>query len=359
MGAISVNPGPYLTSFLGWTFLPSLATTIIQRTYFRVTNQPFVGNSPPVQRQRRNIYVFVVAAYLSYCVYASYMAIVGDMDPLEGKLGIYSVLGVEPDIEEKGLKTVFRRLSVKHHPDKVNGSVADAEEAWIRLKTGYDVVINPVLRFGYDRLGSVVIKWLRNSGDDLSKAGLATVREVVYKGVRKSLVYYAVSVFFSEVLAFFKVANVGRMWKSYIMVCGLVAELWIMTRSTKGTLILGLLPFQVIKLLRRLSILVLIAINQLTPQFQGPTRTVEAEMTRLAALVDQAAEIVDKQISVERAPFVDDMAGLKNKLQHAVVENNILNDLEVADAMNQFRGIAEARVREEIKKCDSLPSHSL
>jgi hypothetical protein len=326
-----------LLPFLGWFFIPNWITSLIHRAYYKAQRRPYNTNSPFVLRQRRNIYVAVIVAYLVYSVYQAYASVSNDPDPLEGGSGIYSLLGVSPNVDAKTLKAVFRRLTVKYHPDKVgSGSSSQAaEELWIRLKTGYDIVSNPVLRYGYDRFGGTLVKWLRDGGDDVSKAGLATIKEIVYKGVRNSLVYYTLSMMGAEAMAFFKVATVGRMWKSYIMISGLIAELWIMTRSSQqgDVLFLGLLPFQVIKVIRKLSIVILIGINQLGPQFQGSTQTLEAEMDHLLTLVDRVSKEVEQSVVIERAPFLNQLPGLKKKLTNAVVDNTISNDLEVVDAL--------------------------
>jgi curved DNA-binding protein CbpA len=83
------------------------------------------------ERARRS-FVTIHGALVALCVALimglSPYAIYREFDP-------YAVLGVGPDVSEKGLATAFRRLSLKHHPDK-GGDRATFQQ----LKRAYDVL---------------------------------------------------------------------------------------------------------------------------------------------------------------------------------------------------------------------------
>ncbi|MGD8398494.1 MAG: J domain-containing protein, partial [Anaerolineae bacterium] len=70
----------------------------------------------------------------------------------------YETLGVSRDANEKEIKSAFRRLARKHHPD-VNPDDAQAEERFKEINEAYEVLSDPEKREKYDRLGSDWKRW--------------------------------------------------------------------------------------------------------------------------------------------------------------------------------------------------------
>ncbi|MBI5479819.1 MAG: molecular chaperone DnaJ [Deltaproteobacteria bacterium] len=70
------------------------------------------------------------------------------------KRDYYEVLGVERDADAGMLKTAYRSLALKHHPDKNPGD-AQAEEAFKQVSEAYAVLSDPERRARYDRHGHV------------------------------------------------------------------------------------------------------------------------------------------------------------------------------------------------------------
>ena len=64
----------------------------------------------------------------------------------------YEVLGVERGASEAELKSAYRKLALKHHPDRNQGS-KDAEEAFKAAAEAYAVLSDPQKRAAYDRYG--------------------------------------------------------------------------------------------------------------------------------------------------------------------------------------------------------------
>src|SRR5713226_4795818 len=65
----------------------------------------------------------------------------------------YSTLGVAKTATEKEIKTAYRKLARKHHPD-VNPGDKSAEAKFKELNEAYEVLGDPEKRKKYDELGS-------------------------------------------------------------------------------------------------------------------------------------------------------------------------------------------------------------
>ena len=68
------------------------------------------------------------------------------------KRDYYEVLGVERTVTEVELKTSFRKLAMKYHPDKNPGDKT-AEVTFIEINEAYQVLSDPQKRGAYDRFG--------------------------------------------------------------------------------------------------------------------------------------------------------------------------------------------------------------
>ncbi len=62
----------------------------------------------------------------------------------------YSMLGVKSNDGEKEIKSAFRRLAMKYHPDHANGDKF-SEERFKEISEAYAVLTDPVRRSEYDR----------------------------------------------------------------------------------------------------------------------------------------------------------------------------------------------------------------
>ncbi len=62
----------------------------------------------------------------------------------------YSILGVERNATEEEIKKAYRRLALKHHPDKEHGS----EETFKEINEAYSVLKDPQKRMQYDQFGT-------------------------------------------------------------------------------------------------------------------------------------------------------------------------------------------------------------
>jgi molecular chaperone DnaJ len=68
------------------------------------------------------------------------------------KRDYYEVLGVNRDADEETIKKAYRRLAMKHHPDR-NPDNPKAEEQFKEAKEAYEVLTDESKRAAYDRYG--------------------------------------------------------------------------------------------------------------------------------------------------------------------------------------------------------------
>ena len=68
------------------------------------------------------------------------------------KRDYYQVLGVDRNADEQGLKSAYRKLALKYHPDRNPGD-KNAEERFKEAAEAYSVLSDPQKRTMYDRFG--------------------------------------------------------------------------------------------------------------------------------------------------------------------------------------------------------------
>ena len=70
------------------------------------------------------------------------------------KRDFYAVLGVAKDASEEEIKKAYRKLAMKHHPDRNQGEKAkESEEQFKEVKEAYEMLSDPKKRAAYDQFG--------------------------------------------------------------------------------------------------------------------------------------------------------------------------------------------------------------
>lgn len=78
---------------------------------------------------------------------------------------LYDILGVAKDASADAIRSAYRKLARKHHPD-VNPGDKKAEERFKKISAAYDVVSDEKKRAAYDEFGDAALE----SGFDANKA---------------------------------------------------------------------------------------------------------------------------------------------------------------------------------------------
>ncbi len=68
------------------------------------------------------------------------------------KRDYYTVLGVNRDASDEDVKKAYRKLAMKHHPDR-NPTDKTAEEKFKEAKSAYEILSDPKKRAAYDQFG--------------------------------------------------------------------------------------------------------------------------------------------------------------------------------------------------------------
>ena len=68
------------------------------------------------------------------------------------KADYYETLGVSRDADDKALKSAFRKMAMKYHPDR-NPDDATAEAKFKEVGEAYEALKDPQKRAAYDRFG--------------------------------------------------------------------------------------------------------------------------------------------------------------------------------------------------------------
>ena len=88
----------------------------------------------------------------------------------------YEVLKVKRSATEEDLKKAYKRLAMKHHPDKNPLNAAESEARFKLVSEAYDVLSDPARRQIYDLYGDEALRCVEFPPSPSSAAGAAGFR---------------------------------------------------------------------------------------------------------------------------------------------------------------------------------------
>ena len=89
---------------------------------------------------------------------------------VETEVDFYELLEVERNADEKVLKSAYRRLAMRYHPDRNPGD-AEAEARFKSVSRAYDCLRDPQKRAAYDRYGHAAFEQAQGGGAGFSDIG--------------------------------------------------------------------------------------------------------------------------------------------------------------------------------------------
>ena len=147
----------------------------------------------------------------------------------------FTLLSVTPSTPDREIKSRFRRLAAKYHPDKLHtydndggtthgGTAQDAH--FLLLKTAQDTLLNPSLRYAYNRFGPSITL--------LSSPESPTIRSYVLAGIRYHLLpSYLTTIVSLTALNYFILPKWGSYWRYLIPSSIVMIELYFLTHSDR------------------------------------------------------------------------------------------------------------------------------
>ncbi len=95
------------------------------------------------------------------------------------KRDFYEVLGVARDADEAELKKAYRRLAMKHHPDRNDGD-SEAEENFKEVKEAFEILSDEGKRKAYDQFGHAGVDPSARGGGQGPAGGFGDIFDTVF-----------------------------------------------------------------------------------------------------------------------------------------------------------------------------------
>jgi molecular chaperone DnaJ len=87
------------------------------------------------------------------------------------KRDYYEVLGVKKSDDDKTIKKAYKRLAMKHHPDRNADNKEVAEKKFKEIQEAYGVISDPQKRQTYDQFGHDAVNNSASGGNPFGGGG--------------------------------------------------------------------------------------------------------------------------------------------------------------------------------------------
>jgi hypothetical protein len=331
------------TQAAGWV------QTVLYAIFIRAGDPKPQPGSARFVKHRRNILIAVYAAYLAFTIY--------EVDfNLQRSSNAYNDLGVPIHVDESGLNSRFRRLTIKYHPDKIGPNV-DREAAnnyYVHLKQARDIILDPAKRFAYDRFGPDIFAQCQSC---------LTIKEYTDTALLTTATTYGALLILligANALGFF---TDGSYWRYLGLLAVAALEMRTALRPdhpaflskylnpliTSSHFRPPYLPFQIIAITKKSAISLAQFLNLLMPLYRidpskpaKPTGDMEdarhKQLDRLSALVSESNNDANRLLELESIPYRDNekaKSELREALKNYMVQNVVHQEKEVRNAMGE------------------------
>lgn len=268
----------------------------------------------------------------------------------------YHELGVPINVDERGINTRFRKITVKYHPDKVGPNIdKDAANAYyVHLKHARDIILDPTKRFVYDRFGPDILAQCQTC---------TTVKDYLHRALFEAGATYVVlfvALIGANAVGYFKA---GSYWRYLALLAVATFEFRTAMRPDQPALLseyfnpwmayLNLrpayLPFQINTIMKKASmslsqyLVLLIPLCSTNPQ-QASASVEDSDderhkqLDRLSAFVAESNNDAMRLLDLESIPYRDNekaKSELREALKKYMVQNVVHQEREVRNAMGQ------------------------
>jgi curved DNA-binding protein CbpA len=325
------------------------AQSILYSIFIRAGDPKPQPGSVRFVKHRRQILIAIYLAYFAFTIY--------EVDfNLQRSSNAYNDLGVPINVDESGLNSRFRKLTIRFHPDKIAPGI-DREAAnayYIHLKHARDIILDPAKRFAYDRFGSDILRQCQSC---------LTIKDYVDSALLSALTNYGVLLVFligANALGFLRD---GAYWRYLGLLAVATFEMRTAMRPdhpsflakylnpfvTAFNLRPAYLPFQVIAIAKKASISAAQFLALLMPLYRfdpaRPTQptddtenTQHQQIDRLTAFVVESNKDATRLLELESTPFKDNERAkgeLREALKKYMVQNVVHQEKDVRNAIGQ------------------------
>ena len=100
------------------------------------------------------------------------------------KRDFYEILGVSKDAADDAIKKAYRKLAMKHHPDRNQGDTAKvSEEKFKEAKEAYEILSDTNKRGAYDRFGHAGVDPSVGAGPGAGMGGFSDAFGDIFEGI--------------------------------------------------------------------------------------------------------------------------------------------------------------------------------